>query len=177
MKIITENEIQNELNIKLKQQSGFDVVLYENNIVNYGFDDEPNFDYCKANNIPCICIGRNGGTFYINAGDIAVGYVAKGLDNSFGLYLNDKFVKYLKSKKLNAVLDNNDILINGYKVFGWSSHYFTEFDATLIVCHFTMSVDLERIKNICKKSMIKIPKGLTEYKIKTDDILNFIKNI
>lgn len=174
MNIVTQNEIVSELQAGLKQPNRTAIVLYEETQVNYGFDAKPNFEYCKQHNIQCVDIGRRGGAFVVNKGDIGLGYVGKGLNNYVGELINSQFLNYLKNKGLNATSVDNDILIDGYKVFGWASHYYKDYDAIYITCHFTLSVDLELINNICTKPMNKVPKGLLDYGISRDEIKNFI---
>lgn len=174
MKIITQNEVLEELRDGLINQSKCVIVEYTSNQVNYGFDAKPNFEYCQAHNIPCVDIGRRGGAFVVNKGDIGFGYITNGLDNTVGELLYNKFAEYLKEKGLNAEAKDNDILIDGYKVFGWASNYYKEYDAIYITCHFTISVDLELIKNVCTKPINKIPKGLSEFGISREEVKEFI---
>lgn len=176
MKKITQNEIIEEYTNALLKQNGMVIVEYNDVQVNYGFDTKPNFEYCQSHNIPCVDIGRRGGAFVVNKGDVGFGYITAGLDNTVGELLYNKFAEYLRAKGLNAEAKDNDVLIDGYKVFGWASNYYKEYDAIYITCHFTMSVDLELINNICTKPMNKVPKGLSEYGVSSDEIKNFIIN-
>ena len=116
-----------------------------------------------------------GGTFVVNKGDIGFGYITKGLNNTIGFSLYNEFTKFLQEKGLNAVKQDNDILIDGFKVFGWASYYYKEFDAIYITAHITLSVNLELIQNICTKPMIKTPKGLSEFGITKEDVIEFLE--
>lgn len=173
---ITQNEINEEIRKGIETPNRFAIVEYTDLQVNYGFDEKPNFEYCKQNNIPCVDIGRRGGAFVINKGDIGFGCVVRGLDNTIGYLITNKFVEYLVEKGLNAIYDSNDILIDDYKVYGWSSHFYRDNNALFISCHFTMSVDLDLIEKICTKPMSKIPKGLKDYGITKEQILDFISS-
>jgi lipoate-protein ligase A len=177
MKIITQNQVLKELEDGLRTQSRCVIVEYTNNQVNYGFDDKPNFEYCRRYDIACVDIGRRGGTFVVNKGDIGFGYITKGLDNTVGNLLYNKFAEYLKSRGLNAETKNNDVLVDGYKVFGWASHYYKEYDAIYITAHFTLTVDVELIKNVCTKPMNKVPRGLTDFGIMREDIIDFLNSL
>lgn len=174
MKIIKMQDMLYEIKEGLKNKYTACLVKYDKQCVNYGFDDKPNFDYCTKNNIECLDIGRRGGTFAINKGDIALGYITESCDNTLGELVYNKFAQYLKDKGLDAVAVSNDILIDGYKVLGWASNYYENYNAIFITLHFTMSVDLEFIKNVCTKSMNKVPKGLSEFGITEDEVINFI---
>lgn len=174
MNIVTQNEIVNELQEGLKNPNRVAIVKYTENQVNYGSDTKPNFEYCEEHNIPCFDIGRRGGAFAINKGDVGFGYVGLGLDNTIGETLYREFTQYLKGKGLNAEAVSNDILIDGYKVFGWASNFYKEYNAIFITCHFSMSVDLELINNVCTKPMNKIPKGLKEFGIAAEEVESFL---
>lgn len=176
MRIVTQDDLVSELQAGLRNPNRISLVDYTKNQVNYGFDAKPNFEYCWKHNIDCVDIGRRGGAFVVNKGDWGIGYVGKGLDNSIGEYVYKSFERYLKDKGLNAEAVDNDILIDGYKVFGWASHYYKDYDAIFITMHFTMSVDIELIKNICTKPMSKTPKGLQEFGFTRQDIKDFIEN-
>lgn len=176
MKVITQNEVLEELKDGLQKQTKCVIVEYTADQVNYGFDDTPNFEYCKDNHIECVNIGRRGGTFVVNKGDIGFGYITKGLDNRVGELMYNEFADYLMGKGLNINQVSNDILVDGYKVFGWASNYYKDFDAIYITAHFTLSVNLELINNICKKPMQKEPKGLSEFGINPNEIKDFIRS-
>ena len=72
-------------------------------------------------------------------------------------------MNYIKNKGINAYFDNNDILIDGFKVFGIGSKKFNNLEVFLIYIGINSNID--NIKKICNKSMKKIPKGLYEYGI------------
>lgn len=174
MRIVTQNDLIHELQSGLKEPNRISIVDYTENQVNYGFDAKPNFEYCKQHNIPCVDIGRRGGAFVVNKGDVGLGAVMKGFTNEVGELISSNFLQYLKDKGLDATYGNNDILINGYKVYGWASHYYKDYDAMFITCHFTMSVNIDLIKAICTKPMNKVPKGLSEYGITQQEIKDLI---
>lgn len=177
MKVITQNEVLEELRDGLQKQTKCVIVEYTADQVNYGFDDTPNFEYCESNNIECVNIGRRGGTFVVNKGDIGFGYITKGLNNSVGELVYNEFAKYLKSRCLNVEQNSNDILVDGYKVFGWASHYYKEHDAIYITAHFTLSVNIELINNICTKPINKVPKGLNCFGIVQADVTEFLNSL
>lgn len=175
MNYVTQNDLISELQNGLKHQPRTALVDYTDFQVNYGFAEKPNFEYCKEHNIPCIDMGRMGGTFVINKGDVGLGHVAKGLDNTIGEEIHYQFTEYLKSRGLSAEAKENDILVGGYKVFGWASKHYQQQDATFITCHFTMSVDLDLVNAICTKPMNKIPKGLNDFGITRENIIQFLE--
>lgn len=139
------------------------MVNYTENQVNYGLDDKPDFEYCYKHGINCVDIGRRGGAFVVNKGDVGLGHVTKGLDNTMGDKISSNFLLYLKNKGLDAVSLGNDILVDGYKVFGWASNYYKDYNATFVTMHFTMSVNLDLINSICTKPMKKVQNGLSNF--------------
>ena len=43
--------------------------------------------------------------------------------------------------------------------------------------HFSVNVNLEHIKNICQKPMVKIPKGLSDYGVTSNQIVEFLSSL
>ena len=139
-----------------------------------------NLEYCIEHNIPILHSNRVGGTIVAKANDIDFFYV---MENN---NVPDEIVKilyYLRNvKHLNADLSESpdyigrDILIDDiYKVATFTNSQ--QGDGSFFSAgHISMSVDLEAIKNICLKPMKKIPKGLSEYGITQEEIINLIEN-
>lgn len=110
---------------------------------------------------------NNGGTILANPGDVVIGHFYKP-DNDW----RDKFVAYfvdwLRAKGLNAEYTKNDVLVDGYKVCGMCVTRYGRIDYTGGI--ISMNVNLDHIKAICKKPMEKVPKGLSEYGITTEEV-------
>ena len=97
---------------------------------------------------------------------------------SVGLEIVESIISYLKEKGLNVSLVNNDIIIDEqFKVASYSSvNVGNNCIYTGVQCTFNPNV--EDIKNICKyKPMKKIPKGLSDYGITNEELLNLCLNI
>ena len=79
-------------------------------------------------------------------------------------------------KGLSAKINGNDIIIDElYKVISYAS--INVGDRIIYTCvHISMNANIEHIKNICRKSMSKIPKGLNYYNVYDYEILNILKN-
>lgn len=113
----------------------------------------------------------NGGTLVANPGDVVFanfGYVKNSVAKDFIA----QFVDWLKNKNLDAVYDNNDILVDGYKVCATCITRYGRIDYTTFF--ISMNPNLEHIKQICKKPMKKIPKGLSEYGITTEEVVEWL---
>lgn len=110
---------------------------------------------------------NNGGTILATKGDIIFSHLDKP-DNGWIFGFVTYFLDWLKAKGLNAVYENNDILIDGYKVCGVCVTRYGRIDFSSAI--LTVNSNLDHIKAICKKPMVKVPKGLSEYGITTEEV-------
>lgn len=150
---------------------------------NYVFRDhknELNEAYCKENNIAIIDAHSMGGAIVMSGGDIEIGIFRHNgwTDiNKFG----EALASYLATKIDNVKFVDNDIMVDDiYKCAGTYSVNLTgtiEDNFILSACHISINMNLELIKNVCTKPMSKIPKGLSDYGITTEEIINFIKDM
>ena len=110
---------------------------------------------------------NNGGTILCNHGDIMFSHVAEP-NNGWIFRFAEHFTKWLKAKGLDAVYDGNDVLVDGYKVCGLciTRYGMVDFSSGFI----GINTKLDHIKAICRKPMNKVPKGLSEYGITTDEV-------
>ena len=110
---------------------------------------------------------NNAGTIVSNSGDVLIGHFYQ---PNNGWY--DRFIQYflgwLKAKGLNAEYVSNDITIDGFKVCGMCITRYGRIDYTGGI--ISMNVNLDHIKKICKKPMAKVPKGLYDYGITTEEV-------
>ena len=110
---------------------------------------------------------NNAGTIISNEGDVLIGHFAEpdnGWYDRFIVY----FIDWLKAKGLNAEFADNDILVDGYKVCGMCITRYGRIDYTGGI--ISINANLDHIKAICRKPMKKIPKGLSEYGITTEEV-------
>ena len=110
---------------------------------------------------------NNAGTIISNAGDVLIGHFAQP-DNGWYDRFISAFLAWLKGKGLNAEYVSNDIVVDGYKVCGMCVTRYGLIDYTGGI--ISMNVNLEHIKAICRKPMVKVPKGLSEYGITTEEV-------
>jgi hypothetical protein len=143
----------------------------------YGADDSCNTQYCDEHNIPYAHQGKlqRGGCIIGVKGNIFID--AKRKLNG-GECIADTFSKalaqYFKGKGLeSARCDNNDVLVDGYKVASGCETIHNGFN--YMGYQISLYQDLETIKNVCNKPMVKIPKALSEYGITTDEMVHFIE--
>jgi lipoate-protein ligase A len=124
-------------------------------------------DYCKEHGYTILDTKHTGGVVVVNAGDISVihfGYIGNDWMHRFAMYLVEQY----KERGLNATFDGNDVLIDGYKISGLSATPYGHIQYSTI--HIGINTNLEDIKAICKKPMVKVPKGLSEYGITTEEV-------
>ena len=144
----------------------------------YGDEGTCDVKYCEEHGIPY----SHGGTFSGTGCIVGVkGNVIMDVIRRFegGEALGDKFSKrlceYFKSRGLESVrCDNNDILIDGYKVASGAE---VGLQDGMRYLGFQISIhqDMETIRIVCKKPMLKVPKALSEYGITTEDIVSLCK--
>lgn len=131
--------------------------------------DPINEDYCKENALPILKTHKFGGTIVDFKDDLCIGNYTSNKEATFG---NDCMIilrDYLLSKGLNANIIKNDCVIdNEFKVGSWGSFIINNCLYTYV--HITINMDIELLKNICLKEMIKVPKALNDYGISFNDI-------
>ena len=110
---------------------------------------------------------HGGGVIVVEPGDIDIAHFGDN-DNTFRHEFATDFAKWLRSNGLNPIYEDNDILVDGYKVCGIGMRRHGDIDYTTI--HIGINTNLEHIKLICKKPMNKVPKGLSEYGITTEEV-------
>lgn len=144
------------------------VVLKGNNCINES--------YCKQNNLDVYKSQHMGGCIVVGRGDVEFNIFRHNGWND-GEYYSKKILEFLKTKIDNIDIKDNDFLVdNIYKVASYSSvNAGGEFIYTGF--HFSVNVNLQHIKNICTKPMNKIPKGLSEYDITSQQIIDYIKEM
>lgn len=122
---------------------------------------------CKELGYDIVESYNNAGTIVSNEGDILIGHFytpENGWYDRFIVY----FLDWLKGKGLNAEYVSNDIVVDGYKVCGMCITRYGRIDYTGGI--ISMNVNLDHIKAICKKPMQKVPKGLSDYGITTEEV-------
>ncbi len=104
-----------------------------------------------------------GGTIVCFPGDVSICHTSSGVDR-YAESLASMVLTWFKQKRLNVTVDGNDILVDGKKVFSCASMQLLN-GWVQSVAHFSVTVDLELIKSICRKYTEKIPGELKDYKI------------
>lgn len=136
--------------------------------------DSTNREFVESHNIKTARMGNSGGCIVAFPDNLEMGYFTRDINSTFLERLAQEVVDYLKGKGLNATLDNNDVLVDGtYKVFSTSKATYDE--AILFgAIHVSINCDADLVAKICTKPMKKIPKGLSEYGITSDEMFDLI---
>ena len=124
-------------------------------------------EVCKELGYEIVESYNNAGTIVSNAGDVLIGHFyhpENGWYDRFIAY----FIGWLRDKGLNAEFVSNDITVDGYKVCGMCVNRYGRIDYTGGI--ISMNVQMDHIKAICKKPMVKVPKGLYDYGITTEEV-------
>ena len=124
-------------------------------------------DDCEKLGYEIVESYNNGGTIISNAGDVLIGHFGS-LDNGWCDRFISHFVDWLKAKGLNADYVSNDIVVDGYKVCGMCVTRYGCIDYTGGI--IGINTNLEHIKQICKKPMVKVPRGLSEWGVTTEEV-------
>lgn len=144
-----------------------------------GTDDMCDCNYCINNNIEILSIPNGGGAIVLNSGDVEIGIFK---DNGWNIINDfmDALCEKLKQKILNVKVVGNDLIIDEkYKCCGSSSRNLGDAKNPYIytAIHISLAVNLDLIGYICKKEMVKIPKGLKDWGISTPDVLKMVFEI
>lgn len=161
-----------EKNIQCGYHTSFHV-LVETPVVFVHKERQVDAETCAAMGYEVYEALYNGGTIVGNTGDIAFAHFGE-LDNGWMGRFVAYFVDWLKTKGLNAEYVSNDIVVDGFKVCGLCVTRYGRIDYTAgFIC---LTANLDRIKAICKKPMKKIPKGLSDYGITTEEVEKMFLN-
>ena len=148
----------------------------DDNYIYVGRGNTINEDFAKKHNVKVLEIPNEGGTIVISKGDVDIGIFRY---NGFGdgQNISNKILKHLKEKIPNIELFNNDFSIKDddkiYKLGSYSSRDLGD-RYVYTAIHLSININLELIKGICKKEMVKIPKALSEYGITTEEMISEI---
>lgn len=130
-------------------------------------ESQVDMETCRALGYEVVESYNNAGTIVSNAGDILIGHFAPPENGWYDRFIA-YFINWLKAKGLNAEYTSNDILVDGYKVCGMCVTRYGRIDYTGGI--ISLNVNLEHIKAICKKPMVKVPRGLSDYGITTAEV-------
>lgn len=130
-----------------------------------------NIAYCEQNNISVLPLSYNGGTIVTTDKDLNL-VIALKTPDMMSLY-QKKISDILKELGLENEIVGNDILVQGNKICGCAEN--TVGDYYISYFQISFKVDMDLIKKICQKDIVKIPKGISDFSDITRE--NLIENL
>ena len=163
----------------LENKKDIVIITADKTYILNGVEPSCNYEYCKKHNLEILNTEHIGGTIVNGKDDICVTFFTKVKptnDDASNLAENliAKLYEYInKHTSANINYENNDILLEGFKTISWSCAVYD--DSLYAAIHIPFNIDLELIKNVCTKEMVKIPKGLEEFGINRNEIMKLIE--
>lgn len=176
MREIQTNEIQTELITLATTQTEDEIYcVYDKPVVFRSMNNDVNVDYCISNNITIIDTGNMGGTIVANTGDVGVAILKKE-GWTVGADVLNLMCDVFKDRIPNLRVDGNDLI--GEDNFKLTSYASFNVGNRVIYTIIAISINpnIEDIVNICSKPMNKVPKGLSDFGITREEIVDFIKS-
>lgn len=168
VKKVTQNEWLSEATAYIK--GGLHRIAYvvvDSPVAIVHRESQVDTDLCRDLGYEVVESYNNAGTIISNAGDVLIGHFhhpENGWYDRFVAY----FIDWLRAKGLNAEYVSNDILVDGFKVCGMCVTRYGRIDYTGGI--ISMNVNLDHIRALCKKPMVKVPRGLYDYGITTEEV-------
>lgn len=153
------------------------ITIMDNTEAIYIDEGTCDLEWCKHNSIPFArqTYFSNAGCIIAVKGNIFIDAKVKVNGENITDVFSKELCKYFISKGLTSVrCDNNDVLIDNYKVASGCESTIGNFN--YMGYQISINQDLEIIKNVCKKEMVKVPKALSDYGITTDEMSKFCIN-
>lgn len=170
MKVYKHDDAFVHLNYILKNQvEDFFVATIDDTVLHYGEDGGFDVDKAVEMGVKCYDLKKKGGAMVTSPGDIVYCFTTKQDNPRFNMMLRDFLAKKLKDKNIPVEQTKNDLLVDDRKCFGFMHkdvgklHFYGG--------HISINCNLELIKEICTKEMIKIPGGLGIYGLSTEDVV------
>lgn len=150
-------------------------ILYTKPYVVPGNNEIIDSEKAQELNVKILNIPNSGGTVVTSSGDIGLGILssmekANRFAESFMTYLN----LILSNRNFNISRNGNDLILNDYKVASYGSKSCGLM--TFAIIQISMNVDMHKIEELCTKPMKKIPKGLSEFGITSEEMLQWVEN-
>lgn len=174
MKVYNHNDAFVHLNYILKNQiEDFFIATIDDTVLHYGEDGGFDVDKAVKMGIKCYDLKKKGGAMVTSPGDIVYCFTTKDEDVKFNSNLRIFLANKLSQYNIHTEQTNNDLLVEDKKCFGFmykkigKIHFYGG--------HISIDCNLELIKQVCTKEMVKIPGGLGEYSITTNKVVDWLK--
>lgn len=155
------------------QSAGFDVFFNESLFLQTGVTNTSDKEAARAMGIPVWEALHDGGSIVCFPGDLSLCLVWKNGNDPAPRWMQ-KCAELLRGRGAAVTFDHNDVLADGKKVASWANAGLPEgFMQT--VAHFSVNVDVELIRRICTKPMVKVPGAMSDYGITAEMIWDEIE--
>ena len=149
------------------------VLLFSSELaVVYGHPQYIDVNECVRNGAFLYRAWHLGGAIVCFPGDLSIMELKNGGSN-FGHESISAVRDMLESRRISALIDGNDLMVNGRKCGSWARTSNRGYTQTVV--HFSINSDVATIRELCTKPMAKIPGALSDYGITAEDIWTTIK--
>lgn len=174
MKVYRHEDAFTHLNYILKNQiEDFFIAIIDDTVVHYGEDG--GFDETKTTElgIKCYNLKKKGGAMVTSPGDVVYCFTTKRECAHFDTELRKFLATKLIERNIKTEQINNDLLANGKKCSGTMHQQIGKLH--FYGGHISIGCNLDLIKEICTKEMVKIPCGLSDYGITTENVVRWLQ--
>lgn len=159
-------------NLMERQADGLVLLFSSELAVVYGYPQYIDVNACVLNGAFLYQAWHLGGAIVCFPGDLSIMELKNGGSN-FGSESISAVCDMLGSRMISALIDGNDLMVNGRKCGSWART--SDRGYTQTVVHFSVNSDVQTIRELCTKPMTKIPGALSDYGITAEDIWTVIK--
>lgn len=138
----------------------------------YGSRRYVNIPACIRRGVYTYQAAHIAGAIVCFPGDLSIMQLKIG-QSDFGSNAIDAVRDYLVSCGCSAEIDGNDLMVGGMKCGSWACMIDSGYAQTVV--HFSVSVDVELIRSICTKPMVKTPGALGKYGVTADVLLEVVR--
>ena len=173
MKVYNHKDAHTHLQYILRSQTedAF-IAVFDEVAVHYGEDGGFDINKAKELNIPCYNIYRKGGAFVASPNDIVYCFCSKNHNMNYNGKLSHFLMKKLLARGIEVEKVKNDLLAFGKKFLG--QMYIKIDNIAFYGGHISIDCNLNIIQEVCTKPMEKIPSGLSQYGISTEEVINWL---
>lgn len=159
-------------NLMEEQTDGLVLLLSSELAVVYGYPQYIDVNACVRNGAFLYQAWHLGGAIVCFPGDLSIMELKNGGSN-FGHESISAVRDMLKNRRISALIDGNDLMVNGRKCGSWARTSNRGYTQTVV--HFSINSDVATIRELCTKPMVKIPGALSDYGITAEDIWTVLK--
>lgn len=132
-----------------------------------------NYQAIEKHGFNVIAYPSNGGSAITQAGDVGFYFGTPRPNDGWALYIMECLRQWLSTKQLHVQISNNDLLIYGRKVLGYTAVTTGSYTASSIFVAMHNSQEL--IDEICLKPKTKQSCGFFEFGISEDEVVEQVQ--